>query len=330
MSAARELRLETLRLDQDGRVLTARYSSPPLNFVTTAFIRDLDRLTLAVDRDRTVGAVVLTGGIPGRFLTHADPGELGGMIELPHPELPARALEPALRALNAVMRLPGLATAIERAGGAVGKGLVWGYRWKRTILRMNRSGTVYIAAINGPAMGGGQEIALACDLRYAADAEHVRMGQIEILAGLFPGGGGSQRLPRMLGTARALEHMLEGAPLTASEALELGLVHRLTTEEGLLAEAHATAARVARRSPVAVAALKRCVYFGTDRRLSRGLDLELAGFLAAGSTRAMQRGLPTFLEELKRLGDTPFLADPDQWIAGTKVDQVGQRSVEPR
>jgi enoyl-CoA hydratase len=330
VSRARDLQLETLGLEQDGRVLTARYASPPLNFVTTACIRDLDRLTHAVDRDPTVGAVVLTGGVEGRFLTHADPGELGGMIEFPHPELPMRALEPALRALNTLLRLPGLAAVTERAGGALGKGLVWGYRWKRTILRMNRSGTVYLAAINGPALGGGQELALACDLRYAADAEHVRMGQIEILAGLFPGGGGSQRLPRMLGTARALEHMLEGAPLTASEALALGLVHRLTPEERLLAEAQATAARIARRSPVAIAALKRCVYFGTDRRLSRGLDLELSGFLAAGSTRAMRRGLPTFLEELERLGETPFLADPDQWIEGTKVDQVGERLLEPR
>jgi enoyl-CoA hydratase len=321
MSSASDLSLETLRLEQDDRVLSASYSSPPLNFATTAFIRDLDELTRAVDRDRSVGAVVLTGGVEGRFLTHADPGELGGMIELPHPQLPIGALEPGLRALNLAFRLPGLARATERFGGAVGKGLVWGHRWKRTILRMNRSGVVYLAAINGPTMGGGHEIALACDLRYAADADHVRLGQIETLVGLIPGGGGTQRLPRMLGTARALEHMLEGRPLTAPEALELGLVHRLVPEERLLAETQATAARLARRSRVAIAALKRSVYFGTSRRLSRGLDLELAGFLAAGSTRAMQRNLPTFLGELERLEDTPLLADPEPWIEGTKVDQ---------
>lgn len=321
MSAASDLRLETLGLEQHGRVLTARYSSPPLNFATTAFIRDLDQLTGAADRDRSVGAVILTGGIEGRFLTHADPHELGGMIELPHPQLPAVALEPALLALDAALHLPGLTGTLERFGGAVGKGLLWGHRWKRTILRMNRSGVVYLAAINGPTMGGGQEIALACDLRYAADTDHVRMGQIEILAGLIPGGGGTQRLPRMLGTARALEHMLEGKPLTASQALELGLIHRLVPEEQLLAETRATATRLARRSPVAIAALKRSVYFGTSRRLSRGLDLELAGFLAAGSTKAMRRTLLTLLEDLNRLTETPFLADPEPWIEGTRVDQ---------
>jgi enoyl-CoA hydratase/carnithine racemase len=149
------------------------------------------------------------------------------------------------------------------------------------------------------------------------------MGQIEILAGLIPGGGGTQRLSRMLGTARALEHMLEGAPLTAAQALELGLVHRLVPEESLLAEAQATAARLARRSPAAIRALKRSVYFGTTRSLSRGLDYELAGFLASGSSKAMARTAPEFRAEMQRLGDTPFLSDPGPWVDGTKVDQVG-------
>jgi len=322
MAPARDLSLDTLDLTQDGRVLTARVVSPPLNFVTTAVLRDLDRLTQAVDKDSSVGAVVLTGGVPGRFLTHADAGELGAMVDLPHPALPMGMVEPAWRAVNTLLGLPGLARTVERYGGGLGKDLVWGHRWKKTILRMNRSGVVYLAAINGPTLGGGHELALACDLRYAAADAYVRLGQIEILACLIPGGGGTQRLPRMLGTARALELMLEGTPLRAEEALERGLVHRLVPGEQLLAATQATAARLASRSPVAIAALKRAVYFGTDRPLSRGLDLELAGFLAAGSTRAAARTARVFGEELATLGDTPFLADPGPWITGTKVDQT--------
>lgn len=322
MTAARNLSLETLQLEQDGRVLTARFSNPPHNFVTTVFIRDLDRLTRSVDQDSTVGAVVLTGGVEGRFLTHADPLELGGMQDLPHPQLPMRLVELFVPVLNTVLRLPGLTALLERFGGALGKGIVMGYRWKRTILRMNRSSAVYLAAINGPVLGGGQEIVLACDLRYIADAEDLRMGQIEMLVGTIPGGGGSQRLLRMVGTARALEHNLECASLTAAEALQLGLVHRLVPKEQLLAETQATAARMARRSPVAVAALKRCLYFGLDRRFSRALDLEVAGFLAAGSTRAAGGALKPFLEDMERLGDTPFLADPQPWFEGTRFNQV--------
>jgi enoyl-CoA hydratase len=322
VTAARNLSLETLQLEQDGRVLTARFSNPPHNFVTTVFIRDLDRLTRSVDQDSTVGAVVLTGGVEGRFLTHADPLELGGMQDLPHPQLPMRLVELFVPVLNTVLRLPGLTALLERFGGALGKGIVMGYRWKRTILRMNRSSAVYLAAINGPVLGGGQEIVLACDLRYIADAEDLRMGQIEMLVGTIPGGGGSQRLLRMVGTARALEHNLECASLTAAEALQLGLVHRLVPKEQLLAETQATAARMARRSPVAVAALKRCLYFGLDRRFSRALDLEVAGFLAAGSTRAAGGALKPFLEDMERLGDTPFLADPQPWFEGTRFNQV--------
>lgn len=322
MSRAADLALETVQLEQDQRVLTARCATPPLDFATSALLRDLDQLTRTVDRDSSVGAVVLTGSVDGRFLTHADPLELGAMIDLPHPPLSAALLRPAVRLQSIVLRLPGLARVIERHGGAVGKGLVWGYRWKRTILRMNRSRAVYLAAINGPTLGGGHELALACDLRYAADTDGILLGQIETLAGLIPGGGGTQRLPRILGTSRAIEHMLEGTPITARRAYELGLIHKLVEPDRLLAETQATAARLARRSPVAVAALKRSVYFAASRPLARGLDHELAGFLAAGSARGMTRTTTAFREDLDRYGDTPFLADPQPWIDGIRTNQV--------
>jgi enoyl-CoA hydratase/carnithine racemase len=321
---ARDLPLQTLQLEQDGRVLTARFSNPPLNFMTTGFIRELAELTRGVDRDPTVGAVVLTGGVEGRFLTHLDAEELAGMQDLPHPKLSMRAAKVVVFLLNLVLLLPGVASLLERFGGAPGKGIVMGHRWKRLTLRMNRSAAVYIAAINGPVLDGGLEIVLACDLRYAADAAPLRMGQMELLVALIPGGGGSQRLLRMLGPARAFEYVFEGIPLTAQGALEHGLVHRVVPAEQLVAEAHATAARLARRSPTAVAALKRCLYFGTDRSLSRALDLENAGFLSAGSTKAASGVLKPFSEDLERLGDTPFLADPGPWIDGTRFDQVGE------
>jgi enoyl-CoA hydratase/carnithine racemase len=119
-----------------------------------------------------------------------------------------------------------------------------------------------------------------------------------------------------------VELVLEGTPLSAREALEHGLVHRVVPEAELLVTAQKTAARLARRSPTAVAALKRCLYFGADRGLSRALDLETAGFLSAGSTRAASGVLKPFVEDLERLGDTPFVADPGPWLDGTRFDQV--------
>ena len=324
MSRAVDLRLDVIELSQDGKVLTATVVAPPLNFVTTTFIRDLDRLTAAVDSDDTVGAVVLTGGLPGRFLIHADPSELAGMVELPHPFVPTRVVSPFLRVVDAALRLPGAARAIERFGGGLGVGLVWFRRWKQTTLRMNGSGVVYLAAINGPALGGGHEIALACDLRYVADSEHVRLGQIETLGSLIPGGGGTQRLARMLGTAKALELTLEGAPVDAHEAYRLGMVHRVIPEDQLLAETQATAARLATRNPVALAELKRAIYFAAAKPLSRGLDQERAGFLSVGTTAAATRVTQAFMEDLDRLGDTPYLADLKPWLAGSRVDQTSR------
>ncbi|MGK8523808.1 enoyl-CoA hydratase/isomerase family protein [Nocardia asteroides] len=321
---AADLPLDTLHLEQTGRVLTARVVAPPWNFVTPAVVRDLDSLTAAVDTDDTIGAVVLTGGLPGRFLTHADPAALSGMIDLPHPFVPARAAAPFLRAAATALRVPGATRMVERHGGGLGAGLVWGYRWKRTTLRMNRSRAAYLAAINGPALGGGHEIALACDLRYAADAGHVRLGQIETLANLIPGGGATQRLTRLLGAAKAIEITLEGKPFTAPEALRLGLLHRLLPAEDLLTETQATAARLAARNPVVVAELKRAIYFGSDKSLSRGLDAEQAAFVSVGTTAAAARTTKAFFEDLDRLADTPFLADPQPWLDGTRVDQVSK------
>lgn len=318
-----ELNLETLRLEQQGRVLTAYYANPPLNFVTTSFLRDLDRLTRTVDRDKTVGAVVLASDVEGRFLTHADAGELGAMMtELPLPEVQFAAALPVWKAVNRVIGLPGGAVAAQGLG-PVGIGLLWGHRWKKTILRMNRSSAVYLAAISGPTLGGGQEIALACDLRYAADDPRVVLGQIEILAGLIPGGGGTQRLPRLIGTGRALELILEGTPVDVRRAHELGLIHRVVAADELLEETRATAARLAGRSPAAVAAAKRCVYTAHDRPLRRGLDHEFAAFLSTGTTAYTRRASAAFAQDRDRLADTPFLADPAPWLDGTRLNHRG-------
>ncbi|MFT4124860.1 MAG: enoyl-CoA hydratase/isomerase family protein [Gordonia sp. (in: high G+C Gram-positive bacteria)] len=299
-------------------MLTARFDQPPHHFVTIDLVRDLDRLTHAVDRDRGVGAVVLTGTRQS-FLTHADPAALAPITELPH--LRGDVLAPLIALQARLTRVPGSIRLLERLG-ATTSAVAWGARWKRATLRMNRSGTVYIAAINGPTTGGGQEIALACDLRYAEDADHVRMGQIETLAGLIPGGGGTQRLPAMIGLGRAIEHVLEGSSLSARAAFELGIVTRLTPPGEVLTAAQDTAARLSRRSPSAIAEAKRSLYFASRWPLSIGLDRELAGFVSAGSTGAAKDVHRAFHEDIERTGTSPLIGDATAWRDGTRVDQV--------
>lgn len=318
LSTVTDLALPTLTVEQHDRVVTARYASPPLNFATTAFLRDLDTLTAAVDRDRSVGAVVLSGGVEGRFLTHADPGELGGLTAVPVPPPPPAVLRTLWRATRTALRIPGALRLLESVGSPVTEVVAWGYRWRRTILRMNRSAAVYIAAINGPATGGGHEIALACDLRFVSDAPHIRLGQVESLAALIPGGGGTQRLPKLIGTANALEHMLEGTPLTAKQAFDLGLVNAVVADADLMTHAQDTAARLARRAPVAIRAIKRLTYFTASRPLPAGLDSELAAFSAAGMQPAMKAVLQAFASDLARLQDSPLSSGAPDWIAGTR------------
>lgn len=321
---ARDLTFTTLRIEQDGRVLTAYYESPPLNFVTPTFLRELDELTRVVDRDASVGTVVLASEVDGRFMTHADTGVLGAMFTMPLPEVPPTLIYPLLVVMKTALRIPGLPAVAERFG-PWGVGLVWGYRWKRTLMRMNRSGAVYIAEISGPTLGGGHEIVLACDLRYVSDDPRIRLGQPEILLGIIPGGGGTQRLPRLIGTARALELILEGNLITADQALDLGLVHRVVAADNLRQETHATATRLATRSRTAVAAAKRETYAATDRPLRRGLERELATFLSTGTTADTRRAFEEFADDVDRTGDTPFVSDSGPWLDGTRVRQDSPR-----
>jgi len=244
MSAAIDLGLETLRLEQDGRVLTAYYSNPPSNYVKAALLRDLDLLTHTVEDDETVGAVVIASDVDGRFLSHVDANELAALSDAPGPELPVSCALLVWRVMNAALGGPGGMRVAARAGH-VGAGLLTSHRWRKTVLRMNQSRCVYLAAISGPTLGGGHELALACDVRYAADDPAVVLGQIEILAGVVPGGGGTQRLARIVGTARALELVLEGAPVDVHRAAELGLIHRVVPAEDLLRETQGAGARLA-------------------------------------------------------------------------------------
>jgi len=318
MRNAMDLPLATISLERFDRVLVARYATrDETNFVTRAFVRDLDRLTKAVDGDDSVSVVVLTGGVSGRFITHADVQDLGAISDRALPRPPLAMFEATVRILNAVFRIPGMVRLAQTLDPA-GMDITLGHRWKQTLLRMNRAGAIYIAAINGPALGAGHEIALACDLRFAADSPDVVLGQTELLAGLIPGGGATQRLSRMIGAARAIEHVLQGVPVSAAEAYELGLVHRLIPADSLLPETLGTARMLAGRSRHAVAAAKRCIYFATDRGLPGGLDRELAAFLHTGYTSQAREAASAFKQDFRELGDTPFVAAPALWVSGDR------------
>jgi enoyl-CoA hydratase/carnithine racemase len=153
---------------------------------------------------------------------------------------------------------------------------------------------VSVAAITGYALGGGLELALACDLRVAsADA---RLGQPEVLLGIIPGGGATQRLPRLVGPSRAKDLIFTGRHVRADEAVRIGLVDRVTGRDDVLDEALALAAGFAAGPLVALAAAKRVIDEGADEPLSAALELERAAFVSVCDTDDARSGVASFLE----------------------------------
>lgn len=238
-------------------VAVATYTNPPMNYFCAQGTQELGAL-IQTWADPAVRAVVLTGGMPGKFITHYSVEELA-----------------ALAADHGTMR-------------ALGLGLNHGYH---ELLRSLRDlPKPIVVAMNGDTMGGGFELSLSCDIRIASAGDH-RIGLPEVTLGILPGGSGTQRLSRLLGAGRAIDFILRGRICRPEEALQIGLVHEVAPDS--LARARALAADLAQLSPVAIAEIKRAVYRGSDAPLDAGLALESESFMA---TMFSAEGLATMRE----------------------------------
>lgn len=294
-----------LSQERFDRVLLVRLSNPPTALMTAGMTAELDALVHEVDEDPSVGAVVLTGSHPERFITHYDVSELLEIARNAPPLSKAMAFT-GLRTVGLLARLPAVRGLIDRTPAS---GILQLQHFHETLSLMGRSGAIYIAAINGLTMGGGLELALACDIRLCS--ERAQLAQPEILLGFPPGGGGTQRLARLIGRGPALELMLEGRPIEAEEALRLGLVSRVAPHEQLLAEALKTAERLSRRNREAVALTKQAVLEGGSLSLAQGLEVEQAAFLTSLGLAATQRAMQAYVDYLRRAGDVAA-ADPQR------------------
>jgi enoyl-CoA hydratase/carnithine racemase len=162
--------------------------------------------------------------------------------------------------------------------------------------RMAAAPQVFIAHINGHAMGGGLELTLACDLRYANQGSY-RMGTPEVKLGLLPGNGGTQRLTRLIGAARAMELLITGRAIKPDEALQIGLVSALYPPEEAEAKVREQAERFASGPTLALAAIKRCVHEGGQLPLDEGLALEADLIKQLFRSSDASEGLNAFVEK---------------------------------
>lgn len=240
------------------RVGTIRLNRPPANSYDIQFMQALDAAIEAADRDPQVRAVILTSVSDKFFSAGAD-----------------------IRAFLS----NGVEANMEMIRTA-----------HRALEKMALSPKVFVAAINGHALGGGLEMALACDLRFAAEGRY-RLGLPEVTLGLLPGNGGTQRLPRLIGANRALEMMLTGESVGPQEAHRLGLVNRLFPADTLLAETEAYARQIASGASAAIGAIKQAVVQGRTLPLSEALALERNLIEPLFRTADAQEGLRAFVEK---------------------------------
>lgn len=163
--------------------------------------------------------------------------------------------------------------------------------------RIDRFSKPFIAAINGFALGGGLELAMCCHFRIMADAPKALLGLTELNLGIIPGWGGTQRLSRIVGKARALDMMLFSKKIDAKEALDIGLVNHISPPEKLMDDALALAGRLAQRPPLAVGCVLKAVSAGAYQGIDEGLRVEAEGSAIVGQSKDCIEGFSAFLEK---------------------------------
>jgi enoyl-CoA hydratase len=251
---------DNLLIERDDATAIVTINRPKvLNALNTQTLDELRRAILELKYDDSVRVLILTGAGEKSFVAGADINELAV-------QTPTGGREHALAGQHVF-------DLIENMGKPA------------------------IAAINGYALGGGCELAMACTLRLAADT--AKLGQPEIGLGLIPGYAGTQRLPRLVGTGKAMEMILTGTPIGADEALRIGLVNRVVAAAVLMTEARTLAAQLAKNAPIAMRYIINAVNKGVEMPFAEACQYEATLFGLVASTEDMKEGTEAFLQKRK-------------------------------
>ena len=232
-----------------------------LNALNIETIKELEELFTHLKDNQEVKVVIITGAGEKAFVAGADIEELSKLNML--------------------------------------EGKEYSLRGQRVFSLIENLGKPVIAAVNGYALGGGTELALACHIRIAS--EKAMFGQPEVKLGLIPGYGGTQRLARLVGKGKALEMILTGDMITAQQALEIGLVNKVVSPEELLSTCRDIAKKIMNNSPIAVKYALEAVNNGLDKSLEEGLGIEAEFFGMVCGTEDSKEGTKAFLEKRKPL-----------------------------
>ncbi len=252
--------LEFVKVEFEGPVAVVTIDRPKaLNALNQQTLSELEAAIVQVQGHVDARAVIITGAGEKAFVAGADIGEMAGYT-------------------------PSQALAFSQKG-------------HRVFALLEALPITTIAAVNGFALGGGCELALACDLIYAS--EKAKLGLPEVSLAVIPGFGGTQRLTRLLGRARAKELIFTGKTIDAAKALELGLVLEVLAPDALMAHCKEVAHQIAGRGPVAIAQAKRVIEAGADLPLKAANELEQQAFAVLFGTEDQKEGMKAFLEKRK-------------------------------
>jgi enoyl-CoA hydratase/carnithine racemase len=243
---------ETLQFAREESFAVITLNRPPANAISEPLVTELNAALTSVEDDGSVRAVIITGAGDKIFCAGADLGSA----------FAGGNVDTFIRFGNSVMR------------------------------RIERFPKPVIAAINGHALGGGCEIAMACHFRILK--ESARMGQTESNLGIIPGYGGTQRLPRLIGRTKALEFLILGTQVPAQECLALGLATRLSKEGATLDDAKALARQLAKRPPIATRLIIEAVDEGLEAPIDKATDIEVRAFLKTLKTEDASEGIQAF------------------------------------
>ena len=246
-----------LEVKRDGLAVVTINRPEKLNALNDEVMADLKACFESIDRDAETRAVILTGAGEKAFVAGADIGVL--------------AVQTPVQGKDRSMRGQRVLDFIENLGKPV------------------------IAAVNGYALGGGCELAMACTLRVAS--ENAKFGQPEVKLGIIPGYAGTQRLPRLVGKGRALELILGGDPISATEAWRIGLVNQVVPEKDLMATCEVLARKIMSNAPLAVRFALEAVNHGMEMPQEQGQFLEATLFGLSCTTTDMKEGTRAFLEK---------------------------------
>lgn len=251
---------ELVHLEKIEGVAVITIDNPPMNVLSRQVTQELGEIFAAIAEDAEVIVAILTGAGNRAFMAGADIKEFPQSLGLEKEKLKSNSLK-SHEVLNFIADIP-----------------------KPTI-----------ALLNGLAFGGGCELALTCDIRIAE--EHVKVGLPEVKLGLFPGGGGTQRLPRLIGSSKAKELMFLGEPLSAEAAFQIGLVNQVVASGRGMETALSMAKKMAYYSLQALSRIKEAVNKGSDTSIDEGLELEAELFAEVFGTEDVREGVQAFIEK---------------------------------